>query len=527
MEHHRVNTPPGRLPLLGDAISLKRRPLQFLESLRTLGELVEVRIGPQRVFVPTTPELTEAVLVTLARHFHKGTQYEKLRPLIGDGLASSEGAVHRRQRALVRQAFQTSRLPGYVAIAQDVTLAHTGRWHDGQLLQMDREMYRLAASVATRVLYNNPIDSTTAREIDEAGLTVVRGLGKRVLAPFSIAEHLPTPANRQYREAVARLHAVVDRIVAERRREDADHGDLLSVLLRATDSETGGEMTDQQVHDEVTTMLGGATESTAVTLSWTLYELARHLPAQERVRRELDQVTAGRPATHQDLPRMPLMFDTLFLAGGACWITAYLLIIRTAARDRVYGMPLLGVCLNIVWEAVFAFIHPYPGLLRPAVILWFSLDLAIVYQTLKFGPALFPHLSRRLFHGVFLLGLAITAPMVLAVDNAFHDPWGVYSAYFENLAFSTMYLAMLYHRQNSTGQSLPIAVAKLAGTAIISLAFWLCPPMFAGSALLHVMSLACFLLDTTYLIALYRVRTRPQPVEATTPLRRDIAQPAG
>jgi cytochrome P450 len=320
-----LNAPPGRVPLLGDALSLRRHPLAFLESLRGRGDLAEIHLGPQRVYLPTNPELTEAVLVTRSRHFQQGAQYEKLRPLIGNGLASSEGEYHRRQRALVRQAFGSSRLPGYLRVARDVTASHCDRWDDRQELSLDREMYRLAASIATRILYNDPIDQHTAAAIDQAGLTVVRGLGKRVLAPFGMAERLPTPANRRYGHAVTRLHGIVDRIIATRRVEEGDHGDLLSVLLRATDPDTGEAMTDQQVHDEATTMLGGATESTAVSLSWTLYEIARHPRVEQRVREELGRVVGNREISADDIPGLEyakrVVDETLRLEGPAWMLT--------------------------------------------------------------------------------------------------------------------------------------------------------------------------------------------------------------
>ncbi|WP_159424690.1 hypothetical protein [Streptomyces sp. TLI_053] len=69
-------------------------------------------------------------------------------------------------------------------------------------------MYRLAAAIGTRILYHSHLDDGSEAVIDDAGLTVVRGIGKRVTAPFGLAERLPTPANRRYRTAVASLHLI-------------------------------------------------------------------------------------------------------------------------------------------------------------------------------------------------------------------------------------------------------------------------------------------------------------------------------
>ncbi|MFJ8435984.1 cytochrome P450 [Kitasatospora sp. NPDC094019] len=331
--------PPGRLPLLGDALSLRRDPLGFLESLRGLADLAELRIGPQRVYLPTTAALTRSVLTEQARHFHKGAQFEKLRPVIGDGLASAEGRAHRRQRALVQPAFHRSRFPAYLRVAARTTADRVDSWQDGRTLEMDRQMYRLAASIGTRILYHSHLDDGSEAVIDDAGLTVVRGIGKRVTAPFGLAERLPTPTNRRYRAAVASLHQVVSHIVEARRDDGHDHHDLLSVLLHSQDRATGDRLTDQQVHDEVITMLGGATESTAVSLSWTLYELARHPDVELRVLEELDTALGARDITVDDLDALPLLRrvvdETLRLEGPAWMLTR-----RVAGTVEVGGRTL-------------------------------------------------------------------------------------------------------------------------------------------------------------------------------------------
>ncbi|MFJ4192414.1 cytochrome P450 [Kitasatospora sp. NPDC089509] len=317
--------PSGRLPLLGDALSLRRDPFGFLDSLRGLADLVELRIGLQRVYLPTTAALTRAVLTDQARHFHKGAQFEKLRPVIGDGLASAEGRAHRRQRALVQPAFHRSRFPGYLQVAARTTADRTDSWQDGRTLEMDHQMYRLAATIGTRILYHSTLDDGSEAIIDDAGLTVVQGIGKRVTAPFGLAERLPTRANQRYHAAVVSLHQVVSHIVRARRYDGHDHGDLLSVLLYSQDRGTGDRLTDQQVHDEVITMLGGATESTAVSLSWTLYELARHPDIELRVLDELDAAVGDREVSADDLDALPLLRrvvdETLRLEGPAWMLT--------------------------------------------------------------------------------------------------------------------------------------------------------------------------------------------------------------
>ncbi|MFD1052307.1 cytochrome P450, partial [Kibdelosporangium lantanae] len=82
-------------------------------------------------------------------------------------------------------------------------------------------------------------------------------------------------------------------------------GDVLSMLLAAKDAETGETMTDEQVRDEVVTLLTGGIETTGLALSWFFHEVAAHPEVEQRWHEELDSVLAGRGATHDDVPKLP------------------------------------------------------------------------------------------------------------------------------------------------------------------------------------------------------------------------------
>ncbi|MFJ7965152.1 hypothetical protein [Streptomyces sp. NPDC096324] len=199
------------------------------------------------------------------------------------------------------------------------------------------------------------------------------------------------------------------------------------------------------------------------------------------------------------------MFSAILIMGGNLWYLTYILIIRASARDRTLGMPLVAVAINLCWEFTFTFIEPYPLGFKWSIIIWFCLDLVIVYQTLRYGPAQFPRLSQRAFYAIFGLTVCLALPLVLAVNHAFNDAWGLHSAYFDNLAFSAMFIAMLYSRGSSKGQSVGIAASKLLGTALMSLAFALHPDVLPHSPLLWILWGSCLVLDTVYLVALSRV----------------------
>src|SRR5205807_1463895 len=94
---------PGSLPLLGHALSFARDPVAFIASLGSLDPgLVQVRVGTSSLYFVTAHEAAYEILVAQARSFDKGRMYRQTRSLVGDGLVTSEGDLHRRQRRLMQ-----------------------------------------------------------------------------------------------------------------------------------------------------------------------------------------------------------------------------------------------------------------------------------------------------------------------------------------------------------------------------------------------------------------------------------------
>ena len=100
------------------------------------------------------------------------------------------------------------------------------------------------------------------------------------------------------------MFQVVEEIVALKRAQEEDTEDLLSMLMHARDEDTGQQMTDAQLRDEVTTMVLGGHETTATALSWTWGLLDRHPEARARLKAELDRVLGGRLPAAEDFPRL-------------------------------------------------------------------------------------------------------------------------------------------------------------------------------------------------------------------------------
>ncbi|MCW8098157.1 cytochrome P450 [Streptomyces tauricus] len=134
----------------------------------------------------------------------------------------------------------------------------------------------------------------------------MNGVGARVMLP-DWAERLPLPFNRRFNEARDAVRATIDEALDELRASGHDTGDMLSMLLRARDEETGEPLTGDQICSEILTLAVAGTETTASVLSWILYELARDPAVEARVQAELADVLGERPVTFDDVMRLPYL----------------------------------------------------------------------------------------------------------------------------------------------------------------------------------------------------------------------------
>jgi hypothetical protein len=196
-------------------------------------------------------------------------------------------------------------------------------------------------------------------------------------------------------------------------------------------------------------------------------------------------------------------YNTLIIIGGAFWSLTYILIIRRGIIDRTFGMPLVALCANISWEGVFSFIVPQSLTQLYINYAWFILDLFIVFQFLRYGKSEFNNISNKMFYAVFLLALVTAFGLILSITYEFKDWQGSYAAFGQNLIMSVLFIAMLFSRGNLRGQSIYIALFKMFGTGIFSLAFYIYQPIAQG-VLLPFLFVSIFVYDILYIGLVYR-----------------------
>jgi cytochrome P450 len=283
-----------------------RDPIAFFSGLaHTYGDVSHVHMAGEHLFLLNHPNLIRDVLVTNQRNFLKGRGLERARRFLGQGLLTSEGAEHLRQRRLMQPTFHRDRISSYASVMTDYADRVQRGWHDGSTVDAAQEMNRLTLLIVGKTLFDADVESH-AKNVGTALTAVMGSFWMSMLPFFDVMEHLPLPAFRRSKKARAELDAIIFGMIGQRRKNPSDRGDLLSMLLMAQDEEADGAgMTDQQVRDEAMTIFLAGHETTANALAWTWYLLSGAPDVEARLHEEVDRVLGGRLPTLADIPNLP------------------------------------------------------------------------------------------------------------------------------------------------------------------------------------------------------------------------------
>jgi cytochrome P450 len=289
---------PARTPLVGSLLEFRRDRLGLFTRLaHTHGDAVRFFLGPQQVVLLSHPNHVHDVLVAGAGDFAKGPILRRAKVLLGEGLLTSEGAVHRRQRRLVQPAFTTRRVAGYTTAMVAAAERAAGAWSDGRAVDAHATMLQITVEAAGAALFSADVGHRAAGVA--AAVDDVLAAYNLLFLPLSgLVQRLPLPAVRRLRRGSGWLDAFVERLIAERRAHAGAHDDVLGLLLAAG-------MDDRQVRDEVLTLLLAGHETTASALTWALHLLAGNPIAQQRLHEEVDAVAGAGPLDGAHIDRLP------------------------------------------------------------------------------------------------------------------------------------------------------------------------------------------------------------------------------
>ncbi|MFZ0345079.1 MAG: cytochrome P450 [Nitrososphaeraceae archaeon] len=309
-------------------------PINTLSTIaREYGDISYFKLGPEHVYLINNPDYIEKVLIYDHRNFKKGKRLQTAKTILGEGLVTSEGDFHNRQRRLIQPIFHPKQIMTYSNIMTDYAVRVRNRWNDGAIVDISEEMMRLTLGIICKSVLNYDVESE-AQEVGKA-LTTVRKYSKRLQSPIGhVLDKIPIlPAPRRAREARKELDSLVYGLISDRRQqEESDNDkryddDLLSRLMQAQESNiadhvshngfpststSNEKMSDKQVRDEVMTIFIAGHETTSNALTWTFYLLSQYPDVERKLHDEIELVlgnnssnnAGNRIPTADDIPKL-------------------------------------------------------------------------------------------------------------------------------------------------------------------------------------------------------------------------------
>lgn len=316
-------------------LEVRRSRLPFLEWIAAQGDLVIGHVGAELVCYVNHPELIREVLLSHGPCLKKGVVLQRAKRLFGDGLLTSEGELHRRQRRLLQPGFARARLSQYGEVMIDCAEQYAQSLEPDQERQLAHDLSQLTLTIVARSLFHRSVVGHT-EQIAHYLTDFMHALPYFSLPLSAYLQRLPLPAVQRGQQAIAGLDRFVRAMIDERRRQPGAHDDLLALMMAAHDVEGDGRgMSEQLLRDETLTLLVAGHETICNALLWSLYCVSQNPAVGAAIQAELTRVLGGRAPTVEDLPKLVYLEQVLAEAMRLyppAWIIA-----RQATAEFVLG----------------------------------------------------------------------------------------------------------------------------------------------------------------------------------------------
>jgi len=288
-------------------IRIIRNPLEALPAAIYHAPLTHTEFLGRERFHVTDPALIQEALVGHADALAKGPELRRsLGPALGEGLLTANGAHWKWQRQSASPIFRHDRLLAYLPTMLEAATETRDRWlklPEGSQIDIAHEMMHTTFDIIVETMLSGHGNIDVARV--ERGIThFLEATGWLfALSLLNLPEWTPYPGRRRTEASSGFLRETIGRILASRRQTDSQTGDLIDMLLAASDPETGRTMSDGEIIDNLLTFITAGHETTALGLAWTFDLLSRHPQHAERILAEIETVTGGGPIAPAHVPQ--------------------------------------------------------------------------------------------------------------------------------------------------------------------------------------------------------------------------------
>jgi cytochrome P450 len=309
-------TPPGLrgYPLFGILPQVIKKPLETLtRAARQSGGVVCLGsfLPGKRVILVSHPDPLKRMLLDRASSYAVANAFVggRMRLMFGKSIIYLTGDRWLGRRRLLQPAFHHDRLTDYASTITNDTIALIEQWRmpadRGETLDIAEEMSKLVSKIFIKLMFGFGL-SDDLEETNE----LVKALKyidefSCVLNPADLLPlWTPRPSNKAFKQSLRTFDQLADRLISDRRRNGGEHYDMLSMLLKARDQETGEQLGDEELRDELRTQFTAGIKTTAITLAWVWSLISQHPEVERRFHSEVENVICGRAPSIVDIPRL-------------------------------------------------------------------------------------------------------------------------------------------------------------------------------------------------------------------------------
>jgi cytochrome P450 len=297
------------LPFIGSLPGILKEKVDFLlQSRERYGDIFNLDLGVTSCVMVCTPEMAQYILRDNAKNFSKGgAMWDSVRTMLGNGLVVSEGDFWLRQRRMMQPQFHRQYLSKMTELMIDAIESGMQEWdalaEAGKPVEMLHAFNRVTMKVIVQTMFGNNLSDEDG---DMVGVEMAYALDFMMqnVVTKSIPAWIPVPGRKRYQTALERIDAFIYGVIEQRRQDPEEHKDMLGMMLQLVDDETGAQMTDQQVRDEIATLFLAGYETTALTLSWGIHHLTRHPEVVAKLTEEIDRVVGKQAPTFEMIPQL-------------------------------------------------------------------------------------------------------------------------------------------------------------------------------------------------------------------------------
>lgn len=303
------------------------------------------------------PAYIKHVLQDNNRNYIKGKPFKFLKPVVGEGLLTSEGDFWKRQRRLVQPAFHREKIAemtkGMIELANDLAEEWDTKYKDGDSVNLSLEMNKIALQIVTNAIFKSKID-INQDDINKDFNFLLQRMMSHFRNPFQPPLWFPTFQNLAEKKAIRGLEKVIYSVIREK--NEAEQGSLLGMLKNAVDEQTGEKMSEKQIRDEVMTIFLAGHETSALSMAYSFLLLAENPQVDQKIQTELTNILENNALTFDKTKDLSYLRQSI-QESLRLYPPAHVLLRRALAPDR-FGNYEVPTDTNVLMSVYVMHRHP-------------------------------------------------------------------------------------------------------------------------------------------------------------------------